>query len=317
MLCTLTNYYVIIIVTLQNLIRLFSHNSQIPLGSYYYASIISQGLTTGQEKKDVTTSSNTPEQGHREDMSDCVTGKPSATNGSTSLATTNSKLVNILDRVTLMFCKSDAELEKKKGKFNELKGRKEEVESYLSEKEKEIARLESETHDASIKLTKEKRRREMAQDVVAEQQQKIEQLQQYVYQKNRELQEEKDDKQEKCDRLKQAEDDLQKQTAAKERAENKLSKANERLKELEEEAEKATCEVDTTYEEREKIKHVLQWTTRDLEEEKEEIDEVMGWIRTRNMAFRYTILGFLAVIVVLVAYAVQTYVKTVRNGCED
>ena len=156
MLCTLTNYYVIIIVTLQNLIRLFSHNSQIPLGSYYYASIISQGLTTGQEKKDVTTSSNKPEQGHREDMSDFVTGKPSATNGSTPLATngsTNSKLVNILDRVTLMFCKSDAELEKKKGKFNELKGRKEEVESYLSEKEKEIERLESETHDASIKLT--------------------------------------------------------------------------------------------------------------------------------------------------------------------
>ena len=277
--------------------------------------------STGQEKKDVTTSSNKPEQGHREDMSDFVTGKPSATNGSAPLATngsTNSKLVNILDRVTLMFYKSDAELEKKKGKFNELKGRKEEVESYLSEKEKEIERLESETHDASIKLTKEKRRREMAQEVVAEQQQKIEQFQQYVYQKNRELQEEKDDKQEKCERLKQAEADLQKQTAAKERAENKLSKANERLKKLEDEAEKATCEVDTTYEEREKIKHVLQWTTRDLEEEKEEIDEVMEWIRTRNVAFRYsTILGFLAVIVVLVSYAVQTYVKTVRNGCED
>ena len=244
------------------------------------------------------------EQSQNKEMSDMVASQ--ATNGAS-----NSKLVDTFHMMASLLSKKDANLEKKKEKVKELKGRKEQVEGYLTEKEKKIERLEQETHDMRLKLAEGEWRCEKAQKVLEEKENKIAQLQDYVFQKDRELQEEKDEKQEKCgqlrDQLEQAQADLKLETAAKEKAEAKakLAAVNERLKDLQEDVNKAAHDVTVTKEEYEKVKHVLQWTNDDLVEEEDELKTIIEWQRKRNTGIIYTILVLLSMTVVLAAVLLE------------
>ena len=194
-----------------------------------------------------------------------------------------------MDNLTLMMTHqredkklADSRLDKKKEKIRDLKGRKTEVEGYLSDKEKKIERLEQEATEMQSKLEKEQMKREEAQDDLMKKANKIESHQGFIMQKDMELREMMEDRQDKCDKLVKLEEELKKanaaldtEKAAKADTEQQLHEYSERFDDIQRGVKKAEDDVQTTREEKEKIKTVLKWTDEDLEEEQQEEDKIV------------------------------------------
>ena len=132
--------------------------------------------------------------------------------------------------------------------------------------------------------------------------QKIAHLKGDVDQKDRELQQEKEDKHETCqqlrEQLKQALTDLEGERAEKRKLEKDL--VEERIQHLQGVLERASSEVNMTWQEQTSISKVIMWTNEDLTKRQDELKAE----RQRKCTI-YTILIFIAIIVVFVAIPVQ------------
>jgi hypothetical protein len=170
-----------------------------------------------------------------------------------------------------------ANLEKKKEKMKVLKERKDKVEGYLSDKEKKIERLESEAKQMQLELDEERMKRKN----LDKKEKRLKRLEDDVFQKETQLRQEKEEKHEKCERvteleeqLRQAHAELEKEKDAKEDTKRELAQASERVRALQKDVKKASSEVGITEEEKKKIECVLEWMRRDLEEGKEEVEQL-------------------------------------------
>lgn len=214
------------------------------------------------------------------------------------LSSTLSLLTREKDEKTDMGCS----LQKKKEKLQELKARKEKVEGFLTEKEEKISRLEGEARRMQSGLDEERTKREESQDALGKNERKIKWLEDDVYQKQRELEQEKEEKHEKCEeltelekQLQQAHIELEREKLAKDGTMEELGQASKRIEALQKDVAKANNEVEITLEEREKVRRVLAWTEGDLQEEKDEVNELNSMLKRQKevMTTYRTIMVFL------------------------
>ena len=190
----------------------------------------------------------------------------------------------LLDKVLDLFKREKDEktgmatnLEKKREKMKVLKERKDTVEGYLSDKEKKIERLESGAKQMQLELDEERMKRKNLE----KKEKRLKRLEDDVFQKETQLRQEKEEKHEKCERvteleeqLRQAHAELEKEKDAKEDTKRELAQASERVRALQKDVKKANNEVGITEEEKKKIECVLDWMRRDLEEGKEEVEQL-------------------------------------------